>query len=249
MISIKQAHFLTSAKNLTGCPPAEIAEVALLGRSNVGKSTFINLLLNQPKLAKSSSTPGKTQLINFFETRWEMARGGAEPRESIGGEAQGARESMGGDIARTEGENEACGGDDAMSEGANRQFRFHLVDLPGFGYAKVSKSLKEDWEANLWHFLQYRSAIKLFIHLIDARHRELEIDKRVFETLRGLCRGDQEVLRIYTKCDKLTANERGALAQKGGLLMSSDDKILKKYGGKMRVREVILQKVFGIDRV
>ena len=223
MISIKQAHFLTSAKNLAGCPPAEIAEVALLGRSNVGKSTFINLLLNQPKLAKSSSTPGKTQLINFFETRWELAR--------------------------TEGENGACGGDDAMSEGANRQFRFYLVDLPGFGYAKVSKSLKGDWEANLWHFLQYRSAIKLFVHLIDARHRELEIDKRVFETLRGLCRGDQEALRIYTKCDKLTANERGALAQKGGLLMSSDDKILKKYGGKMRVREVILQKVFGIDRV
>ena len=238
MISIKQAHFLTSAKNLAGCPPAEIAEVALLGRSNVGKSTFINLLLNQPKLAKSSSTPGKTQLINFFETRWEMAQGRAEPRES-----------MGGDIAHAGRENEACGGDDAMSEGVNRQFRFYLVDLPGFGYAKVSKSLKEDWEANLWHFLQYRSAIKLFIHLIDARHRELEIDKRVFETLKGLCRGDQEVLRIYTKCDKLTANERGALAQKGGLLMSSDDKILKKYGGKMRVREVILQKVFGIDRV
>ena len=237
MISIKQAHFLTSAKNLAGCPPAEIAEVALLGRSNVGKSTFINLLLNQPKLAKSSSTPGKTQLINFFETRWEMAQGRAE-----------AKESMGGDIAHAGCESEVCDGDDAMGE-ANRQFRFHLVDLPGFGYAKVSKSLKEDWEANLWHFLQYRSAIKLFIHLIDARHRELEIDKRVFETLRGLCRGDQEVLRIYTKCDKLTANERGALAQKGGLLMSSDDKILKKYGGKMRVREVILQKVFGIDKL
>ena len=179
----------------------------------MGKSTFINLLLNQPKLAKSSSTPGKTQLINFFETRWEMARGRAEAKESVGG-----------DIAHAGCENEACGGDDAMGE-ANRQFRFHLVDLPGFGYAKVSKSLKEDWEANLWHFLQYRSAIKLFIHLIDARHRELEIDKRVFETLRGLCRGDQEVLRIYTKCDKLTANERGALAQKGGLLMSSDDKL------------------------
>ena len=238
MISIKQAFFLTSAKNLAGCPPVEIAEVALLGRSNVGKSTFINLLLNRPKLAKSSSTPGKTRLINFFETHWEMAQGRAEPRES-----------MGGDIARTEGENEVCDGDDAMSEGANRQFRFYFVDLPGFGYAKVSKSLKEDWEANLWHFLQYRSAIKLFIHLIDARHKELEIDRRVFATLQELCRGDQEVLRIYTKSDKLSANERGALVKKGGLLMSSDDKILKKYGGKMRVREVILQKVFGIDRV
>ena len=248
MISIKQAHFLTSAKNLAGCPPAEIAEVALLGRSNVGKSTFINLLLNQPKLAKSSSTPGKTQLINFFETRWEMVRGRAEAKESARSEAQGAKESMGGDIAHAGCESEACDGNGVVRE-ANKQFRFHLVDLPGFGYAKVSKSLKEDWEANLWHFLQYRSTIKLFIHLIDARHRELEIDKCVFEALRGLCRGDQEVLRIYTKCDKLTANERGALAQKGGLLMSSDDKILKKYGGKMRVREVILQKVFGIDKL
>lgn len=68
---LKNASFLTSAQNLSQCPPPMLSEVAFLGRSNVGKSTLINLLCNQKNLAKSSSTPGKTQLINFFATQWK----------------------------------------------------------------------------------------------------------------------------------------------------------------------------------
>ena len=71
--TLKSANFLTSAQNIAQCPPPMLSEVAFLGRSNVGKSTLINLICNQKNLAKSSSTPGKTQLINFFLTQWRKS--------------------------------------------------------------------------------------------------------------------------------------------------------------------------------
>ncbi|RDU73212.1 YihA family ribosome biogenesis GTP-binding protein [Helicobacter anseris] len=205
MIEVKKSCFITSAKDLSSCPSIGVTEIALLGRSNVGKSTFINLILNHSKLAKSSSTPGKTQLINFFETIWHK-------------------------------------------EGQN--FNLCFVDLPGFGYAKVSKTLKEEWEANLWDFLQFRTSIKLFIHLIDSRHQNLDIDKKVFEILQANCRADQDILKIYTKCDKITSNQRGLLEQKKALMLSVDDKIFKKnYNAKERIRQMILNRVLGNDNL
>ncbi|STP13045.1 GTP-binding protein Engb [Helicobacter mustelae] len=202
MIKIKQATFLTSAKKLQDCPPEDLAEIAFLGRSNVGKSTFINLMANHAKLAKCSSTPGKTQLINFFLMRCEH-------------------------------------------EG--REFFFRFVDLPGFGYAKVCKDLKREWEKNLWDFLQYRSSIKLFLHLIDCRHVDLPIDESVSQILEQRCHGDQSVLKIYTKCDKLNANERTRLAQRG-LLMSTDSTLLRSsQGGRERVMQEIFKRVFDYE--
>ncbi len=201
---VKKSFFVTSAKTLAQCPPVDIAEVALLGRSNVGKSTLINSILNHPKLAKTSATPGKTQLINFFETIWEDSN--------------------------------------------HQNFRFRIVDLPGFGYAKVSKTIKRDWEKNLWDFLCHRSSIKLFILLIDSRHQDLEIDQEVFRILQANCKGDQEVLKVFTKCDKLNANQRNALIHQDALLMSVDEKIFKKdQGGRQKISKMILKKVFGCD--
>lgn len=206
MIKVKQTLFVTSAKNLAQCPPEDIAEIAFLGRSNVGKSTFINLMANNFKLAKSSATPGKTQLINFFETIWSV-------NQEI-------------------------------------DFRFRFVDLPGFGYAKVSKTLKQEWEKDLWHFLNKRSSIKLFIHLVDSRHPQLDIDMRVAEALNSLCRGDQDVLRVYTKCDKLNANQRAMLARNGLLVSTNQDIIKNNQGGIERIKIEILKRVFGYeDRV
>ncbi|MGN8435836.1 GTPase, partial [Helicobacter pylori] len=95
MIVIKDAHFLTSSSNLSQCPASLTSEMVILGRSNVGKSTFINTLLGK-NLAKSSATPGKTRLANFFSTTWE-------DKENA--------------LMTT----------------------FNAIDLPGFGYAKVSK--------------------------------------------------------------------------------------------------------------
>ncbi len=205
MIKIKNAYFIKSAQNIAHVPPVLYPEVAFLGRSNVGKSTFINLITGR-KLARSSATPGKTQLINYFGVGFE----------------------------------------DETNKDAT--FQSYFVDLPGFGYAKVSKSLKDQWEKDLWDFLCHRSAIKLFVHLVDSRHMDLEIDEWVQESLNKICRGDQKILKIYTKCDKITANKRGALSQKNALLMSMNEKIFKPgQGGKQKVLKAIFKGLFYAD--
>ncbi|MGP1561962.1 MAG: ribosome biogenesis GTP-binding protein YihA/YsxC [Helicobacteraceae bacterium] len=188
-----QGRFITSAVSLKDAPPQDLAEVAFLGRSNVGKSSLINALLEQKNLAKSSSTPGKTRLINFFGV--------------------------------------VCAGE------MPKNFRF--VDLPGFGYAKVSKAQKELWEKNLTAFLLKRTAIKIFLHLIDARHPGLETDQNVREFLQSICRLDQVIATIYTKTDKLTKVQAGQLLGAGAMKISSTSKT-----GINELRQYILDRLF-----
>ena len=101
-----------------------------------------------------------------------------------------------------------------------------LVDLPGFGYAKVSKSIKSDWEKNLTAFVAERKQIKLFLHLIDCRHPNLEIDRSVDAYLDQICREDQKILRVFTKIDKLNQKEQSRLLREfpDALLISSSKK-------------------------
>ncbi len=101
-----------------------------------------------------------------------------------------------------------------------------LVDLPGFGYAKVSKSIKSDWEKNLTNFVAERKQIKLFLHLIDCRHPYLEIDRSVDEYLQQICREDQKIVRVFTKIDKLNQKEQGKLLREfpGAIMVSSSKK-------------------------
>lgn len=170
---LKSARFQTSAQTLAQCPPPIISEVAFLGRSNVGKSTLINLICHQKNLAKSSATPGKTQLINFFLTEW---------REN---KTQNSLES--------------------------ETLKIMFVDLPGFGYAKVAKSQKELWNRNLVEFLCKRDNIRLFVHLVDSRHTDLEIDENLVCFISQFLRADQHLIRIFTKFDKLNATEQNKL--------------------------------------
>jgi GTP-binding protein len=170
---IIDAQFTTSASNIAECPNPDVAEIAFLGRSNVGKSSLLNSLTKRKSLAKSSSTPGKTQLINFFDITFK---------------------------------------DDENLESEHRYARF--VDLPGFGYAKVAKSLKRDWNKNLTEFLEKRPNVQIFVHLIDSRHNDLEIDKSVDEFLNFIKRGDQLILNAFTKIDKLTQAELQKLKHK-----------------------------------
>jgi len=183
---IIEANFLTSAQSIADSPSPDKAEVAFLGRSNVGKSSLLNTLTNRKSLAKSSSTPGKTQLINYFEIKFKT-------------------------------ENE---------ELPHVYARF--VDLPGFGYAKVSKSLKKEWNKNLTGYLEHRPCLQIFVHLIDARHPTLDIDKSVDDFLATIKRGDQIIIHAFTKIDKLKQNDLQKLKREypQGIFISN----LKKRG-------------------
>lgn len=126
------------------------------------------------------------------------------------------------------------------NEGEKSQARF--VDLPGFGYAKVSKSEKKLWEKNLTDFIEQRVSIRLFILLIDSRHPGLEIDEEVANYLERIVRPDQEVLRIFTKTDKLKQNELGKLHRDfpGSIAVS----VLKKRGLE-KANNAIYKSLFG----
>lgn len=151
---IKSAKFLISSPNLKLCPELNLSEIALLGRSNVGKSTFINTLCNQLKLAKTSNTPGKTRLINLFEITTDK-----KP--------------------------------------------FIFADLPGYGYAKVSKKEQEVWQKNLEEYLLKRD-LATTIQFIDARH---DIQKNDIAMQEWLQYNNIPCLNILTKCDYISRNE------------------------------------------
>ena len=184
MTEIVDAKFITSAPNVSAAPESEEQnEVVFMARSNVGKSSLLNALTNHKGLAKVSSTPGKTRLINYFDVTFI---------------------------------------DRDSSEKSFAKF----VDLPGFGYAKVAKSIKYDWEKNLTDYISQREQIKLFIHLIDCRHPHLDIDTSVSEFLFDTVRENQFILQIFTKIDKLNQKEQSALRREfpNAMMVSSSKK-------------------------
>ncbi|MDH5784207.1 MAG: ribosome biogenesis GTP-binding protein YihA/YsxC [Chromatiales bacterium] len=151
----RQAQFFTSANKINQLPPDEGAEVAFAGRSNAGKSTALNAITDNRTLAKTSKTPGRTQLINFF----------------------------------------------SLDES------HHLVDLPGYGYAKVPMSVKLHWQQVLSTYLQQRQSLKGLVLLMDVRHPLKEYDHQMLDW----CRHQQMPVHILlTKADKL---KRGAASQ------------------------------------
>lgn len=299
MIYPSSAQFITSAANIAGAPEFAMSEVAFLGRSNVGKSSLINALTGRKNLAKSSSTPGKTQLINFFEVKFKQklavdsdgsqaetppdlaskgalnsaancardhANAAASERnlkqdsilnlKSVSADFRSDREA---DLAAGLASNSAQSpelnftGRSALSLAGNPAFSdlaslgenisLIFVDLPGFGYAKVSKKLHYIWQKNLDEFIKERLNIKLFVHLIDARQFDLEIDKNLQNYLSSFLRGDQKVVRLYTKADKLNQSERAKLLRHDpqAVLVST-----LKGGGLQKAREIIVRRAFGL---
>lgn len=194
MIEIIEADFILSIPNIKGAPLNELQdEVVFMARSNVGKSSLLNTISNRKNLAKVSSTPGKTRLINYFDATF-------------------------------------------LDRDSEKKIKAKLVDLPGFGYAKVSKSIKSDWEKNLTGFISKRKQIKLFIHLIDARHPDLEIDRSVAEYLQQIADDSQYILPVFTKIDKLNQKEIGVLKKRfpDSIMVSN----LKKRGIKELVSTI-----------
>ncbi len=108
---------------------------------------------------------------------------------------------------------------------SNERLSAKFVDLPGFGYAKVAKSLKTDWESNLTNFISERKQIRVYVHLIDCRHPDLEIDRSVDQYLQEICTPDQFIVTIFTKIDKLNQKELSELKKRfPGALMVSNSK-------------------------
>lgn len=193
------AGFIKSAQALRDSVEDTVSEVVFLGRSNVGKSSTINGLTSRKNLAKSSATPGKTQLINFFDIRYKYDE---------------------------------------------RDWNIRFVDLPGFGYAKVSKDLKSVWQKNLVEFIKHRVSIRVFIHLRDARHPNAQIDSSVQRYVSEFIRGDQLYLDVFTKVDKLNQKEKTALKKRfpNCITISNSKRI-----GYDRVHQKIFEHIFGID--
>ena len=162
-MSIKNAVYLVSSPDFEKCPAPDKPEYAFIGRSNVGKSSLINMLCNNDKLAKTSGSPGKTQLINHFEITSSL--------------------------------------DESDGKKKVNTFKWFLVDLPGYGFAKVSISSRRRWEQMIENYLRKRDNLTMVFVLIDARHSPQKID---LEFLENLKKWQIPFSLVFTKSDKET---------------------------------------------
>jgi len=153
-VRIKQSEFIISAVKREQYPVDNRVEIAFVGRSNVGKSSIINALTNRRHLAKTSQTPGKTRLINFFLINND----------------------------------------------------FYLVDLPGYGYAKVSKKEQESWGKTIERYIIDREPLKRVVLLVDSRHKPTGDDKLMLQWIKHY---GYDVVVVATKSDKLSNNDLG----------------------------------------
>ncbi len=153
---IKSAVYLISSASYEQCPKADRPEYAFIGRSNVGKSSLINMLCNNQKLAKTSAAPGKTQLINHFTI-------------------------------------------ESMAKEKSPVSRWYLVDLPGYGFAKVSQRDRRRWEQMIEGYLRKRENLSHVFVLIDARHKPQQID---IDFVNQLDKWQVPFALIFTKADK-----------------------------------------------
>lgn len=172
-MKIKNSQFVISAVAKSQYPEDELPEIAFAGRSNVGKSSMINMILNRNGLAKTSSTPGKTQLVNFYDI-------------------------------------------DGL---------FRFVDLPGYGFAKVSKEKKATWGKIIETYLESRENLLEVFQLVDIRHKPSGEDKQMYEWIRAS--GFSGIV-IATKTDKLSRQQIDKQLKiiKGELQMEDDGIII-----------------------
>ena len=168
-------------------PDANLDEIAFVGRSNVGKSSLLNLLTNRKSLARVSGNPGKTRTINFYLI--------------------------------------------------NDAFRF--VDLPGYGYAKVSKSITADWDRMMDDFFKQRKNLRRVVQLVDIRHEPSKLDVQMYEYLRSY---GLDGLVCATKADKISGNQKQKNLSiiKKSLNLGKDDKIVAVSALKKTGHDVLL---------
>jgi GTP-binding protein len=147
-----QPKFITSATQLEECPPESLPEICFAGRSNVGKSSLINALLNKKNIARTSNVPGKTQQMNYYQ---------------VGNE-------------------------------------FFLVDLPGYGYAKVPKKERSRWGKNIREYLLNRKSLSLVLQVVDCRHDPSQLDEDFFY---WMAMNEKPFSVVLSKSDKISRNK------------------------------------------
>ena len=172
-ITYSEVEFLTSAFALRQLPDPDYPEIAFAGRSNVGKSSLMNRLLNRKNLVKVSAKPGKTQSLNYFLV------------------------------------------DRAL----------YLVDLPGYGYAKVPMAVKGLWQGLITDYLETRTSLRCVVVILDIRHPLKALDLDLITWLKGIGR---TYIPVYTKLDKLTRGERlqHTAALDAGLGVTAGERVL-----------------------
>ena len=190
MIKIKKSELETVAVKPSQYPPAGLPEIAFAGRSNVGKSSLLNLLTGRKALARVSGSPGKTRTINFYKV------------------------------------NDA----------------FRIVDLPGYGYAQISKSVSENWGEMMESYLSNREGLKKVIQLVDVRHAPSAQDVQMYEYLKyyGL-----DGIVVATKADKVSRNELQKCISviRKTLGLSPEDKVIPISSLKRTGHDILLGEI------
>ncbi len=177
-MKIVSAEFMISAVSAEQYPRASLPEFAFVGRSNVGKSSLINSLLNRKKLVKISGTPGKTQMINFFDVNHELV----------------------------------------------------FADLPGYGFAKVPKSVQKKWQDLVEQYLLKRDNLRTVVLILDIRRKPTDLDLHMQEWLENY---EVDAILVATKIDKLSQAEQSKqLKQIRAAFLEGADKELVAYSSK-----------------
>lgn len=190
MLRIDRADLAAVAVKPAQYPEENMPEIAFAGRSNVGKSSLLNLLTGRKKLARVSSAPGKTRTINFY----------------------------------------------------NADDKFRIVDLPGYGYARVSKSISQDWGKMVESYLETRKNLLKVVQLVDIRHEPTGDDRQMYEYLKyhGL-----DGIVVATKADKLSANERRKSISRirKVLDLNADDVVIPVSALKRSGQDLLLEEI------
>ena len=227
---IKNAEIKALAVKPSQYPPDDRTEIAFAGRSNVGKSSLLNLITGRKNLARVSGSPGKTRTINFFDVTGKVKL--PKTDEPAGGKAEPA----GGKADEKNGE----GFDRKKAE----EVKFRIVDLPGYGYAKVSKKMTDDWGPMMETFLANRKNLKVVVQLVDIRHEPTAQDVQMYEYLRHY--GMAGVI-VATKADKIKRSQLGKsiAAIRKTLDLTDEDIIIPvsalKREGQVRLLDIMEQ--------